>query len=392
MKQHSKHREIKQVIKQDDFGTVYLIIKNDNKRRVKQIVKQIPILDSQYVANNQYSLLENPQESLPWREVEMSLFINTLPASKKRFFAKMINYRIIKCEATLSVVSMKTKLMSQQPTNKCLQIKYQHKGESLTPLVTEQRQTLHEIYNMIIQIIYALHVLKQAGYVHNDVHSGNITYQQQPGVLKIKNMELTPKYKYTLIDYGNNMHKKYRNEFAQQLAEELLQINWDVLYFVRQIILQVNVLQIRNRHNLPRNFKFKMEDIVEISLKYKDSWEKIKQTLYKKGDKYKTWIETFESGEIRKFYKNYKDKYPEMKSEGEHIINRTITQEIQILFSAYNRKGWLKMNEWKLTVPNLIPGKGIEYMILHLTDNTKIIQYMYHGIKNIKENELNASK
>ena len=39
------------------------------------------------------------------------------------------------------------------------------------------------------------------------------------------------------------MHKKYRNEFGQQRAEESLQMNWDVLYFVRQIILQTNVLQ-----------------------------------------------------------------------------------------------------------------------------------------------------
>ena len=307
----------------------------------------------------------------------------------------MTNYSIIKCEATFSVFSMKTKSSTQQPTNKCLQITYQHKGEPLTPLLTKQQQTLHEIYNMIIQIMYALHVLKQAGYVHNDVHSGNITYQTQPGVLKIKNMELTPKYKYTLIDYGFNMHKKYRNQFGQQRAEESLQMNWDVLYFVRQIILQTNVLQeVYKQNNMTRNVepKFKMEDIIEISLKYKDSWEKIKQTLYKKGDKYKTWIETFESGEIHKFYKNYKDKYPEMKSYGEHSINRTITQEIPILFSAYNRKGWLRMNEWKLHVPNLIPGKRIEYMIRHLTDNTKIIKYMYHEIKTMKADELNASK
>ena len=48
---------------------------------------------------------------------------------------------------------------------------------------------------------------------------------------------------------------------------------------------------------------------------------------------------------MHKFYKTYKDKYPEMKSDGEHSINRTITQEINILFGAYNRKGWLRMNE-----------------------------------------------
>ena len=120
-----------------------------------------------------------------------------------------------------------------------------------------------------------------------------------------------------------------------------------------------------------------MEDIIEISLKFKDSWKKIKRTLNKKGHQYKMWLETFESGRIDTFYNNFEDKYPEMKS-GERGINKSITQEIHILFSAYNRKEWLNMNQWKIHIPNLIPGKQIEYIVLNLTDNTQIINYFYH--------------
>ena len=65
-----------------------------------------------------------------------------------------------------------------------------------------------------------------------------------------------------------------------------------------------------------------------------------------------------------------------MKLNGKNIINLSITEEIKILFSAYDRKNFLKLFKWdKVNIPNLIPTKDIEYIILNLQNNKKIIKY-----------------
>ena len=45
-------------------------------------------------------------------------------------------------------------------------------------------QTALEIYYRIIQLIYALNIVKKAGCVHNDIHAGNITYVKASTVIE----------------------------------------------------------------------------------------------------------------------------------------------------------------------------------------------------------------
>lgn len=376
---------MKQLIKQDDFGKVYLV-KKYNK---KYIVKVTPILNTQSKSQQKrYLTLVNPHEAMPWREVELSLFINTLTKPDSIFFTQMIQYKIIQCKATFTNFSPTNFSFKKQPTNKCLQIAYNHRGQPLTTLLTQQNQPLKEIYNMIIQTLYGLNVLKQAGYLHKDIHSGNITFRRNqyttPIVLRINinTLTISPKYIYSLVDYGNNKHSKYETNVQQEKSNVIvsLQLNTDVVSFIMNIILQTNVLQeLYKQNNITRSIepKFKMENIVDISKTYKTTWNRIKATLTKKGPHYENWLNTFDAGRIDTFYENFQDQYPILKTHGPHKLNRTIPQEIDILFSTYNRTGWLKMNHWHLpfakNVPNLIPQKDIEYIILNLTNNSKII-------------------
>ena len=71
---------------------------------------------------------------------------------------------------------------------------------------------------------------------------------------------------------------------------------------------------------------------------------------------------------------------PQLKLDGKNIINLSITNEIDILFSAYNRTKWLKSKMLKSDTPNLISCKDIEFMILNLKDTNKIITYFYSKI------------
>ena len=332
-------------------GKVYLT-EIDGK---KYIIKKIPLVKN-FIKNK-----PNYEMSV-WREIDMSLFINNLPKEKIKFFMKMIDYKEVKCKGIFQGFDLKNKAFITKKTNKCLEIIYEYKGYTLHNLLLEQNMRLKEKYNMISQIIYALDIIKKEGYVHNDVHSGNITYDKVNST-------------YSLIDYGSNKHTKYK----QDLVKEYLSINWDLIYFVNQIILQINLIFNLLEENMDKynDFepKFKMEDILEIFNNHKKIWNKIKNTLSKKGNNYIKWLDTFESGKISKFYKNFDEDYPEMKLNGKNIINLSITEEIKILFSAYDRKNWMKLYKYKVNIPNLIPTKDIEFIILNLKNNKKIIKY-----------------
>ena len=230
---------------------------------------------------------------------------------------------------------------------------------------------------MIIQVLYALNILRQVGYCHNDVHANNITYIETDEPIKVGSKKLFSKYQYSLIDYGNSTHIKYKDKYTY--PNEYLKINWDVIYFMKQVILQHTILF--ELKNIPQiNPSFRMEDIKLIKNKHTDIWNKIKNTLCKKGNDYIKWFEIFESNKINKFYINFNNEYPQLKLDGKHIINLSITNEIDILFSAYNRTKWLKAKMWNSDIPNLISCKDIEFMILNLKDTNKIITYFYSKV------------
>lgn len=339
---------MKKLLTNSNFtGKVYLT-EIDGK---KYIIKKIPLL-KKFIKN------KPDYEMSVWREIDMSLFINNLPKEKIKFFMKMIDYKEVKCKGIFQGFDLKSKAFITKKTNKCMEIIYEYKGDTLHNLLLEQNMKLKEKYNMISQIIYALDIIKKEGYVHNDVHPDNITYDKVNST-------------YSLIDYGGNNHQKYN----LGITKEYLSLNPDLIYFVRQVILQKSLLD--GNIDMYSDFepKFKMEDILEIFNNHKKIWNKIKNTLSKKGNNYIKWFETFESGKINKFYKNFDEYIPEMKSNGKNIINPSITEEIKILFSAYDRKNWLKLYKYKVNIPNLIPNKDIEFIILNLKNNKKIIKY-----------------
>ena len=119
-----------------------------------------------------------------------------------------------------------------------------------------------------------------------------------------------------------------------------------------------------------------MEDLLEIYNEERKVWNKIKKTLLKKGNNYVKWFEKFENNKIEYFYEDFKKEYPILKISNKNKINISIPIEINILFSAYNRKKWLKLNKWdKVYIPNLINSQDIEFLILNLNNFKKLKDY-----------------
>ena len=136
---------------------------------------------------------------------------------------------------------------------------------------------------MILQVIHAINILKRGGYIHNDIHSNNITFKKFNKILKVDNKNFYSENIYSLIDYGFNKHKKYK--IKNQYVNEYLDINWDLLYFIRQVILQTDVLisTYKKRILLEIGYQVsKMEDLLEIYNEERKIWNKIKKTLLKK--------------------------------------------------------------------------------------------------------------
>ena len=344
------------------IGNVFLI-EYDNE---KYILKKAPVSNKS---------TKNYQDELI-KEMDVLNFISNLSVNNRKFFMTLKEFYFDKCNFSYQDWdSNKNAIVQKEIKNtNCINLILNYKGKTLLSLL-EKRLSKSEKYSMVIQIIYAIDILKKNKYLHNDVHVENITYQKSSDKIKIGQKEFDFKYQFSLIDFGFSKHSKFGKEY---LTKELLSINSDVINFIREVILQNRLLiDLDLKKKKPRNLepKFKLEDLQEIFNNHKSIWNKIKNTLYKKGKEYIKWFEIFESGKIDIFFKNFNEEYPVLKLKGKNIINASIIEEIKILFSAYNRKLFLKLNGFKDYLPNLIPSKDIEFMILNLKDNKKIIDY-----------------
>ena len=69
-----------------------------------------------------------------------------------------------------------------------------------------------QFYSMMSQLVYILHLMRENGYTHNDLHSENIgVIKTNKKYLKILNNKIPLLgYQYKAIDYGMVLHKKYK--------------------------------------------------------------------------------------------------------------------------------------------------------------------------------------
>ena len=119
------------------------------------------------------------------------------------------------------------------------------------------------------------------------------------------------------------------------------------------IILNQNLLEKYYLDNNLKIPKLNINDNLFSFLKETTIWQKIKKILYKNNEE---WFDTIEN-------------------EAKIIENWFLIDRIYALFSAFNRKKYLKIVGWNKDIPNFLPDKDIIFMVENITDNNKMIKY-----------------
>ena len=162
--------------------------------------------------DNLESLLKKTSSSAI-KIIYFNKFINTLDTNH---FLKLKKYKFTKADYILPLIdSEKNKDSAIQDNNKINNYKYS------IDIITDLKDgtlndiynilTKHQVYSLIIQIIYALHLMHTNDFTHNDPSTHNIMYKKTKiKYIKILGLSIpTYGYIFSLIDYGdiNNIEK-----------------------------------------------------------------------------------------------------------------------------------------------------------------------------------------
>lgn len=345
------------IIKLLDSGLNTKIYLLHDSKKTPYILKKNFILKKHTKINYKYRI---------WKEIRFCQFVNKLSLNNQKFFMKLINYKINKCDNNYYEEFSFNKYIKQK-TNICIDVILEYKGDILGNLLLKENLNKREKISLIVQIIYALQIIRKNKFIHGDLHTNNITYKITDNPIKIGNKKFVSKYQYSIIDYNNsvNLKDKVCNDFVFSgwNVNEMIKFNWDLIYLMEKLILQFNLMQ-----DIYKSKKYDQKpiffDLAELNkiYKHKKVYNRIKKCLSSKNKKY------------QKFFELYEEK-KELKKD---IIYYLIQREISILLSAYNRKLFLKIYNWnKVSIPNFISGKDIEFMIINSNNLQKIINYFY---------------
>lgn len=211
--------KIKKELGHGVFGIVYLAIKNDKKYALK--IEHILKKD-----------IKKDTRTVIWREID---FAEKFASKYPNQFIQLIDYDIIKDynfkpirEFTMSKLSVKHKenLIKLDNSRYCIRKIYSIVDGSLNSII--DKLSVKKFYSMLIQIIYICHILHEAGYVHNDLHSGNIGYiKTEKKYINILGNKIPTYGKiYQALDFGLVMHRKYlatridRKMYADSIINE----------------------------------------------------------------------------------------------------------------------------------------------------------------------------
>lgn len=189
-----KNYKINKKIKNGGQGSVYEI----KYKNIKYALKIEKILENEVKKN---------LKSIYWREIE---FAKTMNNKCPDLFMKLYDYDIIEnCNFNLDNPYNIERIRIMNESTFCSRKIYEYIDLTLDKIIDKLK--LHELYSIIIQLVYIIFIMNKNGYTHNDLHIQNI------GVKKTKQKYITifntkiPTYGkiIKLIDYGGVLHNKY---------------------------------------------------------------------------------------------------------------------------------------------------------------------------------------
>jgi len=190
------------------FGTIYLV-KKDKKEYALKIEK---ILEEE---------VKKDLSSPVWREIDFATNLGNLYPDQ---FMKLYDYDIIdECkhyqEYTGQKKEKKEYMENRIKSKYCSRKIYSLIDITLKELIPKLKNQ-NEIYSIIIQISYAIYLMNNHGYTHNDLHTGNIgIIFTNKKYIKIFNEDIpTYGYQVNIIDYGLVLHHNFKLKTKNMLG------------------------------------------------------------------------------------------------------------------------------------------------------------------------------
>jgi len=186
------------------IGTIYLVEKDGKK----------------YALKIEHILKKDINESLSsrlWREIEFAQQMGTRYPDQ---FMKIYDHDVIDRCQHKQKYSISLDKLPDKPAEEIRQLsKSSFCSRKIYSIVTTSldrvidQMTVRQIYSTIIQLAYAIYLMHTNGYVHNDLHMGNIGLirQKKDHLINVMGYNL-PTYGYLvqIIDYGLVLNKRYR--------------------------------------------------------------------------------------------------------------------------------------------------------------------------------------
>lgn len=315
-----------------------------------------------------------------WRELELYKYVNKMSKTDQLFFTKLYDYKIYDNCSHIQIRPFKFNPDSEfEKTNKLLDeskwcIKYlmDYKGQhTLGNFLIEYPDKLKviQIYSLLLQIAKIVLLLKEGGYAHGDLHACNLMITKTDKKYFNINDKKINHYGYQLIaiDYGNNLHKKYKFKWYLDDIEKYSKLFTflDIFHCVMYVIPSFDYsLKICKDKNIPSPFKNRVLYNNGFYLLFNNHIDFCKEKIQK-------YIDIFPEGKpaIDEYFKYYKTKKineiikPYFVYFYE-IINR-LKYEFDLNYPKLHKKyfGWCCETKW------ILPKK--DCLEILLINNTK---------------------
>ncbi len=224
------------------FGTVYLVKDKKGKKYAMKIEK----INSKNIPKS--------TKSKHWREIN---FAKTMSSKYPKHFMKLYNYNIKKdCDYVhnwdslpfriedIKNTYLKKQLIKLEKSSDCSIKVYSFVDYNFKDIINKLKNSKNgkiKIYDIIIQILYIIYLMKKNKYYHADFYNLNIGFvKTKDKTIKILGKDIpTHGYFIVPIDYGNILSSKYNlNKTEQKLFKyknELLNIIGHIFAYMYSI-------------------------------------------------------------------------------------------------------------------------------------------------------------
>ena len=356
------------------FNTVYLVEKNGQK----YALRRQKILASEIKANKYDSQIS--------REFSFYRQINKFNSIDQLFFTKLYDTLIYKCQFIHkpkhvhndSAWQKKYHELSESPY--CVDMLVGLKDGMLWELIIDDvndnnnnNLTVGQKYSIIIQILYALHLMHAHGYSHGDAHVGNIAYikcefDKLITIILDKTEYQIPTFGYiiSLIDYGEISHKKFGLTTSQEIYTTY---NLDIFSQI-QLLLNFPLIFIKNK-----SIKYPQRDklLHTIFTQYYDIFIKMKNFL----------ISVYHCDrQIVQIFDNYEKKLINEEKVVAFLKERMLLHPFFNLFVLYKKRDFCQMINIDF-VPNFIDDNHIELVLLNTFNQVPVMEFLIKYVKSL---------